>query len=50
MTRTEFFNAVKAVLAVFDDPNITPSDVLNIVDVVKIALSQEKKTINGARI
>lgn len=50
MTRVEFFNAVKAVLAVFDDPAITPQDVQNIVDVVKITLAQEKKTINGARI
>lgn len=50
MTRVEFFNVVKAVLLAFDDPNVTPADVQNIVDVVKITLAQEKKTINGGRI
>lgn len=50
MTRIEFFNAVKAILVVFDDPAITPADVQNIVDVAKITLAQEKKTISGNRI
>jgi hypothetical protein len=50
MTRVEFFNAVKAILVVFDDPSVTPADVQNIVDVVKITLAQERKTINGVRI
>jgi len=52
MDRTQFITAVRNILAVFDDASlaITPGDVPNIVDVVKIMLAQEKKTISGNRI
>jgi len=47
MTRAQFFQAVQAIVAVFDDPNIQPPDVQNIIDTVKIVLAQDKKTVNG---